>query len=81
MPRCVICQKSIGRKEPRSYATIQGRKRYACNGCTDAFDKLLDSHCPACGSEEWYECRSDGFVWMECDDCGEKIILKSPSAP
>jgi DNA-directed RNA polymerase subunit RPC12/RpoP len=78
MPKCAICGKTIRANQPRSYATLNGRKRYACSGCTEAFDKLIDAHCPACGSEEWYENRSDGFVWMECDACGEKQVLQSP---
>jgi len=35
--------------------------------------------CPICGSEEWYENRSDGFVWRECDTCGHKIVVKNPT--
>jgi len=30
--------------------------------------------CPVCGSTEWYENHSDGFIWWECDTCGHKVI-------
>ena len=78
MPKCIVCQRAIRAKEPRSYARIKGRKRYGCTGCSEAFDKLLDSLCPACGGSEYYENHSNGFVWMECDDCGHKQVVKSP---
>ena len=75
--KCIICQRPIKAKEPRTYATVKGRKVYACMGCQEAFDAYLDAHCPACGSEAYYENRSDGFVWMECDDCGEKTVRRA----
>ena len=41
--KCCICQKTIKAKEPRQYATIKGRKRYACMDCTEAFDEMIDT--------------------------------------
>lgn len=38
----------------------------------------MGNKCPVCGSKEWYENRSEGFVWLECDACGHKIHLTSP---
>jgi len=44
-------------------------------------ERYVFSGCPDCGSDEWYENRSDGFVWHECDACGYKTVVKSPAAP
>ncbi|MEN6406049.1 MAG: hypothetical protein ABFC77_06210 [Thermoguttaceae bacterium] len=41
--KCCICQKTIKPKEPRQYATVKGRKRYACMDCTEAFDRMIDT--------------------------------------
>ena len=78
--RCVICDKPIKAKEPRTYADLNHRKRYACMACAEAFDALLDAHCPACSSNQWHECKSDGFTWMECDECGEKLVTENTAA-
>lgn len=80
MPKCVICQKPINPRRAHSHAMLGKRKVYGCEPCTKKFDAFLDEHCPACGSEKWYEHHSDGFVWLECDDCQHTQVENRTSA-
>jgi hypothetical protein len=49
MATCIICNKRIGNREPRSYVTarnrpeLKDRKYYACGNCQEAFDRWIDS--------------------------------------
>jgi hypothetical protein len=79
--RCRVCGKTIRAREPRSYVTIKRRKVYGCAECQEAFDRWIDGTCPACGSEEFCERRSDGFVWNECDACGHKTDAEKALFP
>jgi predicted nucleic acid-binding Zn ribbon protein len=56
-------------------ATDGERFTVAADGlATLTFEKATT--CPICGSEEWYENKSDCFVWWECDTCGHKIVVQ-----
>jgi hypothetical protein len=61
------------RIDPRSQCKVWIRHWLAAYRKDPARFEQQKRMCPNCGRpDEWYENRSDGFIWWKCDACGFK---------